>query len=116
LGAARFEEISRIQHDCATGAIVVSSASGGGSQRTTFPGAMPARLLAFAHERMSATRVVATRIEVDSRQLPVEGRRQPGTDRVHWLVRLDDDLDFRDVALRARIEGAVSELRAVIGV
>jgi hypothetical protein len=76
---------------------------------------MDARLLAFARERVAATRVVLTRIAVDGRELWVDGRRQPMTDRIHWLVRLDDALDAGDPALPDKIDRALESLRAGLG-
>jgi hypothetical protein len=111
-----WEEISRVDQDRATGAVVVSGLPGGVPRRVTLPVTGAQGLRAFAQERVTATCIAVTRIVVDGRRLWVEVRRQPATDLVHFLVRLDDDLDPADTALRATINRAVAELRATLDV
>jgi hypothetical protein len=43
-------------------------------------------------------------------------RRQPATGRLHWLVHLDDGLDHDDAAQCGKIDRALAELRAALGV
>jgi hypothetical protein len=74
------------------------------------------RLLALAHERIGATRVIVTRIVIDGRELTVEGRRQPASGELRWFVHPGTDVDANDAAFVAQLDAALMELRAVLGV
>jgi hypothetical protein len=65
---------------------------------------------------VAATRLIVTRIRVDGRDVVIEGRRQPATGDVGWLVHPATGLVPTDAALRGEIDRALQELRATLGV
>jgi hypothetical protein len=111
-----WEEITRIDQDRATGALVVTGLAGGAPRRGSVPVDGGRKLLVFAQERVAATRLIVTRLRVDGRDVLIEGRRQPATDDVHWLVHPADGLVPTDSALRGEIDRSLRELRSTLGV
>jgi hypothetical protein len=111
-----WEEITRIDQDPASGALVVTGLSGGAPRRDSVPVDGGRKLLVFAQERVAATRLIVTYLRVDGRDVVIEGRRQPATDEVHWLVHAVDGLVATDAALRGEIDRSLRELRSTLGV
>jgi hypothetical protein len=112
-----WEEIVCVDQDRATNAMVlIGSNDRGLSRRVRLPVPAKRGLLAFAQERVNATRILGTHIAVDGRQVWVEARRQPATSRLHWLVHPDGGVDPDDAAQRGKIDRALAELRAALGV
>jgi hypothetical protein len=111
-----WEEITRIDQDRATGALVVTGLPGGAPRRASVPVNGGRKLLVFAQERVAATRLIVTYLHVDGRDVVIEGRRQPATDDVHWLVHAVDGLVLSDAALRGEIDRSLRELRSTLGV
>jgi hypothetical protein len=110
-----WEEITRIDQDRATGALVVTGLAGGAPRRDSLPVEGGRRLLGFAQERVATTRLIV-RLRVDGREVWVEGRRQPATDDVHWLVHAATGLVSTDAALSGGIDRSLRELRSTLGV
>lgn len=109
-----WEEIGHLGTERGGGRVIAICWLPHGTARTELP--IDRRLLAVARERVAASRIVVTRISIDGHDIPVEGRRQPATGRLRWLVRLGDELDPNDPALPAKIDSALAELRSTLGV
>ncbi len=74
-------------------------------------------LPAAAVERVSWVKVLDQRISLHGDAgARVVARRLPGEARVRWLVILDQGLDPGNPGVRAELESALTELRAVTGV
>jgi hypothetical protein len=74
------------------------------------PGAEP--LLAFARERIGWTTLLTTRIPIGARgSARVAARREPGSGRLLWMVRLGPGVPDDD-ATRAQVSVALARLRA----
>jgi hypothetical protein len=110
-----WEEISRVGIEPTTSRLVVATISDGVPRRAVLPVPVDARLLAFVQERVSATRIVLTRIVVDGRELPVDARRRPATGELYWLVTVDAALARSDRLLASKIEHALAELGSSLG-
>jgi len=77
----------------------------------------PWDLPAVASERVSWARVVDQRVWLNGRAgARIIARRAPGQPSVTWLVILDRGLGPADPAVRAAVESALTDLRAVTGV
>jgi hypothetical protein len=111
-----WEQITRIDQDRAARPLVVTGLADGAPRRGCMPVDGGRKLLAFAQERVAATRLIVTRIRVDGRDVVIEGRRQPATGDVGWLVHPATGLVPTDAALRGEIDRALQELRATLGV
>lgn len=116
-----WEQISRVEEDRAGAGLVVIALAGGTARRTVLPlqgnrlqGNR--RLLALAHERIAATRIIVTHLAVDGRELPVEGRRKPAGDAIHWFVHLADSMDTQDPGLPGKLNRALADLRDTLGI
>jgi hypothetical protein len=69
-----------------------------------------------ASERVTWARVVDQRVWLNGRAgARIIARRAPGQPAVTWLVILDRGLDPADPAVRAAVESALTDLRAVTG-
>jgi hypothetical protein len=75
---------------------------------------LSARLLDFAAEQVAATRLVVTRVQVTGHEFVIEGRREPVTDEVRWLVWTPAGFDPDD-AQRHAIAAHIAEVRAQLG-
>jgi hypothetical protein len=76
----------------------------------------PWDLPAVASERVTWARVVDQRVWLNGRAgARIIARRAPGQPSVSWLVILDRGLDAADPAVRAAVESALTDLRAVTG-
>jgi hypothetical protein len=109
-----WEQITRIHQDRATGALVVTGLADGAPRRGCMPVDGGRKLLAFAQERVAATRLIVTRIRVDGRDVVIEGRRHPGD--MQWQVHFATGLVPTDAALRGEIDRSLRELRSTLGV
>jgi hypothetical protein len=75
------------------------------------------RLPAVARERVAATELISSRVEVDGTGCAmVTARHRPGTTQVVWIVRLNDDVDHSDPAVHAAVDDAIHNLRRHIGI
>jgi hypothetical protein len=72
-------------------------------------------LVALARERVASTMLATTRLQVGTDgHVTLTARRQPGTDRLLWRVKLDDGVPD-DPTVRADVEAAMARLRAELG-
>ncbi len=85
--------------------------------RTVLRPACPWDLPAVVSERVTWARVVDQRVWLNGRAgARVVARRAPGEPSVTWLVIFDRGLNPADPAVRAALESALTDLRAVNGV
>jgi hypothetical protein len=111
-----WDEIGHLYEDHVTAGLVVTCLSAHRAQPTVLPIRTNRRLLEFARERIAATRIVLTQLPIDGHELRVEARRRPGTDELRWFVNLGRDLDPKDPALSGKVDRALAELRATLGI
>lgn len=111
-----WEQISRVEEGRAGTGLVVIGFAGGTARRTVLPLQGDRRLLALAHERIAATRIIVTHLAIDGRELPVEGRREPVGGAIHWFVRLADGMDTQDPGLPGKLNRALADLRDTLGI
>lgn len=72
-------------------------------------------LVALARERVASTMLATTRVPVAGNgNATLTARRQPGTDRLLWRVRLGDGVPD-DPLVRAEVEAAMARLRVELG-
>ena len=111
-----WEEISRVSPDTDERCLVVTTISDGAPRHAVLASPANRRLRDFVQDRVAATRFVLTRVAVDGHPLVVDGRRQPGTGRLHWLVGVDRRLAAGGPALNSAVELAIAQVRADLGV
>ena len=111
-----WDEIGRVYQHPVTGDLVVTCPSAHRAQDAVLPACSNRRLLALAQERIAATRLVRTQVTVDGHPVRVEGRRRLGTGQLCWFAELGPDVDPEDPALSGKLDRALAELRASLGV
>ena len=68
-------------------------------------------------DRVTASVLIRERVPLDiGGSVVCVGRREPGSDRVMWLVEFDPDTDVQSTEIRASADRALGELRATLGV
>lgn len=68
-------------------------------------------------DRVTASVLIRERVPLDiGGSVVCVGRREPGSDRVMWLVEFDPDTDVESTEIRASADRALGELRATLGV
>jgi hypothetical protein len=73
------------------------------------------RFLDVVREQVQASVVVSRHVPIkDERGVRVSGRRRPGHRKLAWVVAVDSGIDLDDLAVRARIESAVAQVRAEV--
>jgi hypothetical protein len=111
-----WDEIGQLYEDHVTASLVVTCLSAHRVQPAVLSIPTNRRLLDLAQERIAATRIVRTQLPIDGHELLVEGRRLLGTDELRWFIRLGHELDAKDPALPGKVDRAVAELRATLGI
>jgi hypothetical protein len=75
------------------------------------------RLPAVVRERVAATVLVSSRVELNGTGCAVlTARNRPGTSQVVWIVKLDDAVDHSDPAIQAEVDAAIRHLRRHVGI
>jgi hypothetical protein len=75
------------------------------------------RLPAVARERVAATELVSSQVEVDGTGCAlVTARYRPGTTQVVWIVRLHDGVDHADPGVQTAVDAALHSLRRHLGI
>ena len=73
------------------------------------------RFLDVVREQVQASVVISRHVPiVDGRGVRVSGRRPPGQRNLSWVVAVDPGIDLDDMAVRARIESALAQVRAEV--
>jgi hypothetical protein len=76
----------------------------------------PGRLPAVAADLIAATVVTTTRVSMsDGHSATITARREPDTDRVHWIVTTDPALDAASPAVQADIDAAIHRISNDLG-
>ena len=106
-----WEQIGRVDWDDPHG-LVLTGWTPDVAARTLLPVARDEPLLALARERVAWTTLLATDIPIGGRGLArVTARREPGTDRLLWMVALGPGV-ADNAAVRAELDTALARLRA----
>ena len=116
---ARFgwEQVDQVYRDEQRNALVLTGLTPVVAARTVLSLAKAWDLPEVAVERVRWAKVVDQRISLNGQAgARVIARRLPGEARITWLVILDHGLDPGDPEVRADVESALAELRAVTGV
>lgn len=109
-----WEQIGRVSWD--NGTLSLSGLFPTAPRRTDLDVAEDDSLIAFVRERVASTSLIRTRVRLDGLGTAhVLGRRQPGTDRLIWLVGVDDDIDADSATVRVAIDVALTRLRRDLG-
>jgi hypothetical protein len=106
-----WEQVGRVDWDEPHG-LVLTGWTPEVAARTLLGVARGEPLLALARERVAWTTLLATHLPVGGRGLArVTARRQPGTNRLLWMVALGPGVDD-NAAVRAELDAALARLRA----
>ncbi len=112
-----WEQLGRVDWDEQRHVLVLTGLTPTVAARTVLRLAKDWDLPAVAVERVSWAKVLDQRISLNGGAgARVIARRLPGEAGVTWLVILDRGLDPADPGIRAELESALTELRAVTGV
>jgi hypothetical protein len=102
--------------DAATLTVVQAAERGGRPRRWPARLVEPRDLVDVVRERVNATVVWSSRVQLDGPAgARIVARRPPGSDVLRWSVALDDGLDAADPATRAMLDAAVRAARAELG-
>ena len=111
-----WEQVSRVDWDDQRHVLILTGLAPPVPVRTVLRLAKDWDLPAVAAERVSWAKVIDQRISLNGNAgARVVARRQPGEARIRWLVILDRGLDPANSGVRAALESALTELRAVTG-
>lgn len=112
-----WERVDRAAWDRDDGVLtVVEAVPSGRPYRHRLAMEDPGNLTIVVRERVNATVVLSRRVELDgTRGITVVARRPPGTDRLAWSVVLDRGIDASEPTMKARVDLAVTAVRAEIG-
>jgi uncharacterized heparinase superfamily protein len=106
-----WEQVGRVDWDEPRG-LVLTGWTPDVAARTLLAVASGEPLLELARERVAWTMLLATHLPVGGRGLArVAVRRQPGTDRLLWMVALGPGV-ADTAAIRAELDAALARLRA----
>jgi hypothetical protein len=109
-----WEETGRVRWDAQRHVLELATFSG---QPLELRLARPTRLPSVARERVAATVLVTTRVELNGTGCAmVTARSRPGTSQVVWIVKLDDGVDQGDPAVQAEVDSAIHNLRRHVGI
>jgi len=112
-----WEQVGQLRWDEQRHALTLTGLTPEAPARTVLRLASAWDLPAVASERVTWTRVVDQRVWLNGRAgARVVARRAPGQPSITWVVILDHGLDPGDRAVRAALEAALTDLRAVTGV
>jgi hypothetical protein len=67
-------------------------------------------------ERVAATILVSSQIELDGGCALITARYRPGTAQVVWIVKVDEHVDQSDPAVQAAVDAAIHNLRRHAGI
>jgi hypothetical protein len=108
-----WEETGRIRWDAQRRTLELSTFGG---DPLVLRLAVETRLPAMVRERVAATVLVSSRVELNSTGCAVvTARNRPGTSQVVWIVKLDDGVDHSDPSVQAEVDAAIHSLRRHLG-
>jgi len=112
-----WEQVDQVRWDEQRHTLTLTSLTPAAPAQTLLRLASSWDLPAVASERVTWARLVDQRVWLNGRAgARVVARRAPGEPSITWLVILDHGLDPADPAVRAAVESALTDLRAVTGV
>jgi hypothetical protein len=112
-----WEQVDQVRWDDQRHILALTSLTPAVAAGTLLRLARPWDLPAVASERVTWARVVDQRVWLNGRAgARIIARRAPGQPSVSWLVIVDRGLDPADPAVRAALESALTNLRAMTGV
>jgi len=112
-----WEQVDQVRWDDQRHVLALTGLTPEVAARTLLRLARPSDLPAVASERVTWARVVDQRVWLNDRAgARIIARRAPGQPSVSWLIILDRGLDPADPAVRAALESALTDLRAMTGV
>lgn len=115
LEALRWETVERARWDEGTEQLVVveTAALGSRPRRHRIAVGREPRLLDVIREQVQASVILTRHVPITERLgIRVTARRPPGGQRVSWAVAVDRGLDLDDPQVRARVDQAVTLVRA----
>jgi hypothetical protein len=111
-----WEQVDQARWDDQRQALALTGLTPAVAAHTLLRLACPWDLPAVASERVTWARLVDQPVWLNGRAgARIIARRAPGQTSVAWLVILDRGLDPADPAVRAAVESALTDLRAVTG-
>ena len=112
-----WEQVDQVRWDDQRHVLALTGLPPAVAARTLLRLARPSDLPAVASERVTWARVVDQRVWLNGRAgARIIARRALGQPSVSWLVILERGLDPADPAVRAALESALTDLRAMTGV
>ena len=112
-----WEQVDQVRWDDQRHVLALTGLTPAVATRTLLRLAHPWDLPAVASERVTWARVVDQRVWLNGRAgARIIARRALGQPSVSWLVILERGLDPADPAVRAALESALTDLRAMTGV
>jgi hypothetical protein len=111
-----WEDVDQVLWDDDLCALTLTTAGRGGSSRVVLRLPRHAPLVDFARERVTATTLARAPVLSGGRVCGwLTARRPPGSDRVRWVLALQDASVSGDPALQSRVSGAIAALEADLG-
>jgi hypothetical protein len=111
-----WEDVDQVLWDDDLCALTLTTAGSRGSPRVVLRLPRRAPLLDFARERVTATTLARAPVLSGGRICGwLTARRPPGSDRVRWVLALQDASVSGDPALQSRVSGAIAALEADLG-
>ncbi|MQA03364.1 MAG: hypothetical protein GEV07_11780 [Streptosporangiales bacterium] len=110
-----WEQVARVDWDDRHGALTVVGLLPWLPRRTVLRFTDRVPLVDLAVERVAWTRQLATRLILTDGVVDVVVRRQPGSDRLYWIVQPDGTVDTDDPKVRAELHDELTRLRLDAG-
>ena len=111
-----WEQVHRVDWDGRHGALLLWGLTPNAPRSTRVVVRRGSRLVALARERVAWCTVPVMPTRLDGVGTVVAIRRQPGADRLVWLIAFDADVDADDPVTAARLASALHRVRAETGV
>lgn len=110
-----WEQIGNVACNQAQGTLLLTGLLPPAPRRTEFR-LSSTRLPDLARERVRSTKLAAATVPLDDRhRARVSVRRQPGTGNLLWIVAVGDGIDPNLPQTKARLDRAIAQLRAELG-
>jgi hypothetical protein len=108
-----WEEVDHVTWLPATGRLTLTGLTGGPPITLHLGG--PGRLPAVIRDRVAAAVITTSVVDLQPGTARITVRRQPGTDALVWTVQLGSGLDADDPEVQQRVDTAIRQLRADLG-
>lgn len=111
-----WEQVGRVDWDEPRRTLLLTGLTPDVPRRTVLSVRRGSVLVALARERVGWSTLLAGPIRLDRVGVLLTVRRQPGSDRLLWVVAFDDGVDRDDPATSLRLASALARLRAETGI